>query len=247
MHVQELNSSERPIMFVFVILLNNYIPCSNDMLQHLSVKLFFQHRLGQLSSFFERPPQVEKCVVTQHLNPVLSLGNQDSWDSKIASWGSVVTDGPLWRLYYTAKDKHGINRICLAFSKQGLKWEKSLDSPVLDAGPKNSWDAFGVHCSIVWKEKTSWKMIYTGCNSYEEQHYQIGLAESQNGIDWTKFEGNPVFNSNHSWDMNKRQNHETEGWAERNSVGGGARTRLPLPAGAESHDSRGHRQGGFER
>ncbi len=145
-------------------------------------------------------------------NPLLDLGKHDTWDSNYASWGSVMYDGTSWRMYYSGKDKFGYLRIGLAFSEQGLKWKKYLANPILDVGPRKAWDAFYVYCPIVWKEKQSWKMIYTGCNAPDKLHFQIGLAESQDGINWTKYKGNPVFNSEHDWNLNKYHNHETEGW-----------------------------------
>lgn len=175
-------------------------------------KSIFQDILAESLRLLERPKQIANCATTLNINPILTLGKHDAWDSSYASWASVTYDGTLWRMYYSGKDKCGHIRIGLAFSEQGLKWKKYLANPILDVGSGKSWDALYVYCPIVWKEKTSWKMIYTGCNTSDKLHFQIGLAESQDGISWTKYNGNPVFNSDHDWDLNKRQNHETEGW-----------------------------------
>jgi len=82
----------------------------------------------------------------------------------------------------------------------------------LDVGSPGAWDVFYVYCPMVWKEKGSWKMLFTGCYSPRSMHFQVGLAQSQDGTSWTKFKGNPVLNSDHAWDLNRFQRHETEGW-----------------------------------
>jgi len=169
-----------------------------------------------LSTLWEGLPERQRGLATVatplEANPLLPLGKRDYWDSVYATWASIIHDGVYWRMYYSGKDKLGYLRIGLSFSEDGLNWTKHRSNPILDVGPAGAWDALHVYCPIVWKEKASWKMIFTGCDSRNNMHFQVGLAESQDGISWTKFKGNPVFNSRNSWDLNRFQKHETEGW-----------------------------------
>ena len=168
--------------------------------------------LSRLGELHERQRQLATVITPLKVNPLLPLGGHDDWDSVYATWASVLHDGIYWRMYYSGKDKLGYIRVGLAFSEDRLNWTKHTTNPILDVGPAGTWDALFVYCPIVWKEKESWKMIFTGCDSPNNMHFQVGLAESLDGIGWTKFKGNPVFNSRHAWDLNRFQKHETEGW-----------------------------------
>jgi predicted GH43/DUF377 family glycosyl hydrolase len=176
------------------------------------------------------------------VNPLLPLGRGDDWDSVYATWASILHDGTCWRMYYSGKDKLGYIRIGLAVSQDGLNWTKCNSNPILDVGRASAWDALLVYCPIVWRLKSSWKMIFTGCDSSNSLHFQVGLAESRDGIYWTKFKDNPVFNSRNDWDLNRFGNHETEGWGllsdnNRYYLFYNPVTRLPRQVGvAMSHD-----------
>lgn len=99
--------------------------------------------------------------------------------------------------------------IGLAFSRDGTLWEKSLQNPVLSAGRGGDWDSQGVYCPVVWNESGKWHMMFTGYN--REAHYQVGYAESDDGISWTKARDNPRF-CDSSLGHNKAGVPETEGW-----------------------------------
>lgn len=145
-------------------------------------------------------------------NPLLFPGKQSDWDSTYATWASLIRENTSWLMYYSGKDKAGHLRIGLALSQDGLKWTKYKDNPILDVGVQGSWDAMLVYCPIVWKEANSWKMMFTGCDSLDSHHFQIGLAVSYDGISWNKSERNPIFSSYNSWTLNSWGKHEAEGW-----------------------------------
>lgn len=148
--------------------------------------------LSRLYGLRETRRQLPTVATPLEINPLLPLGKHGGWDSVYASWASILHDDVYRRMYYSGKDRHGYLRIGLAFSEDGLNWTKYRSNPILDVGPVRAWDALYVYCPIVWKEKESWKMLFTGCDSPHNMHFQVGLAESQDGNSWTKFKGNPV-------------------------------------------------------
>ncbi len=70
-------------------------------------------------------------------------------------------------------------------------WEKS-DNPVLDKGPSEAWDdQFIGNGSVIYDSSTStFKMWYHGGDG--DWSGSIGYATSPNGINWRKYESNPV-------------------------------------------------------
>jgi predicted GH43/DUF377 family glycosyl hydrolase len=64
--------------------------------------------------------------------------------------------------------------------------------PVLDTGLAGSWDDGHVEGSTVIYDSTNstFKMWYSG--GYDESHINIGYATSDDGINWEKYEHNPV-------------------------------------------------------
>jgi len=154
-------------------------------------------------------------------NPLLPLGEKGEWDEVYATWASVLQlNSREWRMYYSGKDKTMHIRIGLALSKDGINWAKYKNNPILDVSPPGNWDSLYVYCPVVWKEGASWKMMFTGCDALDSSHYQVGLAQSSDGINWTKYKNNPVFNDLNPTSKNKFGQYETEGWGLMNDKTG---------------------------
>lgn len=115
-------------------------------------------------------------------------------------------------MYYSGKNRLQQLRIGLALSKDGLSWRKYECNPILDVGRAGDWDAQYVYAPVVWRQKDSWKMIFTGCDSFQHDHYQIGIAQSEDGVHWTKYPGNPTFCNPDAEFTNRYGYQETEGW-----------------------------------
>lgn len=137
-------------------------------------------------------------------NPVLIPGPTGSWDALGATFASVIYDDQVneYRMYY-----HGYNssyhQVGLATSPDGLNWTKYPENPIVTVGSAGSWDRTGVRVPMVWKEgPNDYRMIYTGSGSAAGQ---IGYATSSDGINWTKYSGNPVFNDP-TWAHNQTEN-----------------------------------------
>ena len=99
--------------------------------------------------------------------------------------------------------------ICLVFSSSVFaqaNWVKYESNPVLTPGPAGSWDNVQVGVCSVIKDEGMYKMWYVG----QDPTSRIGYAVSTDGINWTKYEGNPVLDvgPSGSWDSA----HVTEPW-----------------------------------
>lgn len=137
-------------------------------------------------------------------NPVLLAGGAGEWDEAEADAPSVIHDGSTYKMWF-----HGCNTdysacaIGYATSTDGVTWTKDASNPVL-TGSAGDWD-----------EVVSWpQVIKNGVNSYQMWYYGgksdgsssgIGLATSTDGINWTKYAGNPVLSV--AWDGNYVRGH----------------------------------------
>ena len=72
-------------------------------------------------------------------------------------------------------------------------------NPVLDIGPPGSWDDVHVAAPSILYDGTTYRMWYDGNDGSIRR---IGYATSLDGIEWTKYSGNPVFGlgPSGSWD-----------------------------------------------
>lgn len=72
----------------------------------------------------------------------------------------------------------------------GLTWARVGNGPLIPVGPSGSWDERYVIAGPVVHAQGSYDMFYTGSGS--AGGYSIGLATSPDGLNWTKYAGNPV-------------------------------------------------------
>ncbi len=72
---------------------------------------------------------------------------------------------------------------------------------VLSCGEPGEWDHQGVYGPVVFKDNGTWYMIHTGSDTgIDRGEMSFGLATSSDGINWTKYENNPVFKKKGGWD-----------------------------------------------
>lgn len=132
-------------------------------------------------------------------NPVLSPGPAGSWEEKSADCQSIGYYNGQYMTWYcgTPEDLHC--QIGLATSPDGINWTKHAENPVLRLGPAGSWDAGILICNEVLFDEAEqlFKIWYVG--GYNGI-YGIGYATSPDGIDWTKYPGNPVMTVTDPWE-----------------------------------------------
>lgn len=112
-----------------------------------------------------------------------------SWEGDyIAANGTVIyRNGEYLQWYHAAGPS--IPKIGFARSKDGKVWQKH-PSPVLDQGPRGSWDERGVADPYVIEAGGQLWMFFLGQDRAHRQ--RLGVARSSDGITWTKLRTNPV-------------------------------------------------------
>jgi predicted GH43/DUF377 family glycosyl hydrolase len=110
-----------------------------------------------------------------------------TWEGDyIAANGTVLHDkGRFLHWYQGGREP----RIGFATSPDGVNWEKRRD-PVLQTGPRSSWEERGVADPYVIRSGDWLYMYYLGQDRARRQ--RLGVARSRDGVDWEKYRGNPI-------------------------------------------------------
>jgi predicted GH43/DUF377 family glycosyl hydrolase len=119
------------------------------------------------------------------------------WDSTIVSAGAIIKEQNEYRMYYSGfANNIGKYQIGLATSTDGINWVKR-PNPILVGGA--NWDG-NVGVTDVLKVGDTYYLFYHGYNSLSYSQISIGLATSGDGINWTKYSGNPILVKTQSWE-----------------------------------------------
>jgi predicted GH43/DUF377 family glycosyl hydrolase len=113
--------------------------------------------------------------------------DESTWEGGyIAANGAALVVGGEFFYWYQAGNPP---RIGLAASTDGAAWRKQ-PRPVLALGPRGSWDEMAVADPYVVEVEGRFHMYYLGEDRARRQ--RLGLAVSEDGVQWTKLRGNPV-------------------------------------------------------
>ncbi|MBI5682793.1 MAG: hypothetical protein HZC45_06480 [Deltaproteobacteria bacterium] len=126
-------------------------------------------------------------------NPVLSPGEEDSWDNEMLGYPVIIKEDSLYKMWYAGTNRFEEWKIGYAESKDGINWTKLL-APVVDSGEMNDWDGLAVSYPMVLPVEQGYLMWYTGINTKQngDPAMRIGTAFSKDGITWLKTSTNPV-------------------------------------------------------
>ena len=119
------------------------------------------------------------------------------WERQIAAH-SIIKRDSLYYLYYDGRSQTGDNRIGVAFSYDGISWTKYGGNPILE--PTQNWEGTGVAYPGVINENGTFKMVYMKVTAESDELF--GIANSTDGISWTKSNTNPIFgpqNTSNGW------------------------------------------------
>ena len=137
---------------------------------------------------------------------VLTVGNSREWDAGFIIPASIIATEDGYRMYYSAaQEPRGQESMCgMATSPDGINWIKyddpnTTEAPFADSDPvmypsSTGWDSTGVHCSVL-KTDTGWEMFYSG---WIDDPF-IGYATSPDGVNWSKYQDNPIFEEKRSF------------------------------------------------
>ena len=116
---------------------------------------------------------------------------------------SVVAVNWTYLMYHTRTEKDVIDRIDLAVSRDGQKWE--LKGCAIAAGPDGTWDSLSVGRPSVIFHDGQFKMWYDGRKDFPRgapvkgiptsstSCRSVGYATSEDGFRWVRHHENPVF------------------------------------------------------
>lgn len=121
---------------------------------------------------------------TKHLRAVLESGPRGSFDERGVADPYVIRDGGRFYLFYIGLDRARRQRLGVARSADGVKWEKLRSNPLLELGAPGAFDEMGLGEPAVWSSGGSYWMLYTGRDRSERR--RIGLAASADGVRWER-------------------------------------------------------------
>lgn len=134
-------------------------------------------------------------------NPVLSKFN-NNYDSKGISHPVILYENEQYKMWYNGMSEDGGSFTFYAVSVDGINWERQSNAPVFMPSNGNGWDNKAVYTRSVIKENDTYKLFYAGYSTTINR-WQIGMATSIDGINWTRYQNNPIIASNsNSWEYN---------------------------------------------
>ena len=116
--------------------------------------------------------------------PVLAPGPNHTWDSADVGDPYVITKGGILYMYYLGQNDKLVQRLGVARSEDGIRWEKLISNPVLDVGAVGTFDENGLGEPSVAHVPPYFYLIYTGRDASENRN--IGYAISTDGVNWKK-------------------------------------------------------------
>ncbi len=127
--------------------------------------------------------------------PILNPGESGSWDSWAVHPGAVFKDDDnIYKMYYYGySNQYNQWHIGLATSVDGVNWIK-YPQPVLYA--TSGWE-YQIGSSSLIKKDGIYYLYYFGRSA---PNYRIGVATSIDGINFTKYAGNPILTNTVSWE-----------------------------------------------
>ncbi len=130
-------------------------------------------------------------------NPILKPGPKGSWDEGVMETSDAFRDVRTYYLYYHATGGVGYHYQLGVASAPGPlgPFKKHGDKPILELGPKGSWDSSHAACAMILKEgPEEYYMWYSGTTSDDGTGmWHIGLATAKHPLGpWKKHENNPV-------------------------------------------------------
>lgn len=150
-----------------------------------------------------RPPRIglarspDGMRWNKHPQPVLELGPRGAWDERAVADPYVIRFGDDFYLFYLGEDRARRQRLGVARSRDGIRWQKLRTNPVLELGERGAFDEVGLGEPAVWASHGWYWMLYTGRDRREWR--RIGLARSRDGVRWQRVSSRPVFEAPAGW------------------------------------------------
>jgi beta-lactamase class A len=104
--------------------------------------------------------------------PALDVAEDGGWDDYAVARASVLYDGELYKMWYEGHSG-GTWRIGYALSTDGVHWERTGDSPIVELGSEGAWDSkVASEPCVLFDGHTYW-LYHSG---YDGDRYRVGLV-----------------------------------------------------------------------
>ena len=129
-------------------------------------------------------------------NPIFSVKDVPYFTLSVDQ-GQVMYDDGIYKMWFMNLYYNGMADVSYAESNDGISWHIASNGPVLTAGQPGNWDDNSVGMGYILKENGAYKYYYVGNREPHTGMRQIGMAVSQDGINWEKYP-DPVLPSDSS-------------------------------------------------
>lgn len=143
------------------------------------------------------PPLDEEIIEIGPLEPLSSpvLSPEPStWESYGVHHPMVIERDGQYQMWYNGH-KSAVRSVKIGYaeSDDGVNWERPEEvvQPVMDVIDDSQWESGEIGYMWVMFDEDTYKMWYSACPSGSFA-YQIGYAESDDGIEWDRETTNPV-------------------------------------------------------
>ena len=166
-------------------------------------KMYFSWRPEKCIAFCESTDGINWSAPVKSIEPRQTV---QGWEDDLNRPGVLYKDG-MYHMWYTgqylAGDANGTSHIFYATSRNGIRFERVRETPVLC--PEKEWEKSALMCpDVMWDNDAQlYRMWYSGGEQYEPN--AIGYATSSDGINWNKNESNPIFfaDPETAWEQHK--------------------------------------------
>ena len=125
--------------------------------------------------------------------PAIQYGLINSWDYLHVQSGAIIKDANEYKMYYLGfSDQIGNWNIGLATSQDGINWNKH-STPIIYADSNE----YQIGPNDIIKIGSKYLLYYSSRNY---PYYDIRLAISEDGIHFSKYEGNPILSADKAWE-----------------------------------------------
>lgn len=126
-------------------------------------------------------------------SPVLNYGDENTWDSHSVQSGVVLKDINDYKMYYLGfSDQFGQWNLGLATSSDGIRWIK-YPTPVVYADSNE----YQIAPGDIIKINNNYYLYYS---VRKDAYYEIRLAISSDGVNFTKYQNNPILIADKYWE-----------------------------------------------
>jgi predicted GH43/DUF377 family glycosyl hydrolase len=131
-------------------------------------------------------------------NPVIKP--EKDWESRGVFDCSVIFDNGEYLMWYSGIDKYSNIKIGYATSDDGINWQKYDKNPVIKPDSNNHYEEISVLEPSVFIFNNNFYMVYTSYGTGSMGDSFINIATSEDGINWKKYDKNPVIKPEKDWE-----------------------------------------------